>query len=98
MPYAFRLRFHVADRSQLNIDSEEWQIPIEGVDVRLCQRLANRKYGGVTAREFLMTAYSYRRRIVHGGDIPAEDEIRNMLGDLERFASDLLTLSLVGEE
>jgi hypothetical protein len=62
------------------------------------ERLGNRKYGGASARDFLMTAYSYRSRIVHGGDIPSESEIRNLLGDLERFASDLLTLPLVGEE
>lgn len=62
------------------------------------QRLANRKYGGVTARNLLMKAYSYRSRIVHGGDIPSENEIRDMLGDLERLVSDLLTLPLVGEQ
>ena len=61
------------------------------------QRLGSRRYMDKSPAEFFTYCYSLRSNLVHGNDpYPTMDTIATTVAPLELFASDLLTIPIIG--
>jgi hypothetical protein len=64
---------------------------------RLAATLDDRLYMGEPAPTFLTRCYTMRSALVHGGTMPAWDEVNLRGGELERMVGDLIGVSILDE-
>ena len=63
---------------------------------KLARTLGDRRYVDKKPADFFTYAYSMRSRLVHGhSPRPSDSEIGSLVGDMERYVSDLLSGSLL---